>query len=1409
MNWTGELEQISDYKFRIPKSYKPGMLVDGIIYSSDKLLAGIKNDKAPEQVANVAFLPGIVGNSLAMPDIHWGYGFCIGGVAATDPEKGGVISPGGVGYDINCLCGNTSILNDLGYKIPIKDYKDNFCNETLVCANFDKNKKSSTAITAFLKQKPKGKVYKIKTLSGREIIATKDHPFYTKDGMKEVGKLSTGENVAVYPFEGVEYQMPSSDIIADEQGIREFLVKLSKNCRGNAIPQILKHLRKSKLLPLRYDSPQLPYLIKIMGYCFGDGTIYFANKTGKGSVSFYGEEEDLIDIKRDLKKIGFGSAGIYSRERNHKITTSYSTYEFQRKEYVLRISSSTLAILLGVLGVPIGNKCRNPYSFPQWFHKAALWQKRLFLAAFFGAELSSPKTMTGHGHNFYCPILSMNKQDKYMENGKEFLTAVSLQLSEFGIATYKISKRKEYVNKKGLVSYRLRLMIVGSTENLIRLYSKIGFEYNKKRSFLANYAVQYLKTKGSLIRGRELVAAQAKVLHAEEGLSPTDIFNTFSCFPGINKRFIERSIYGERKTMPRVGESFISFDNFMKKATDGLGKSGMIWDAIKSIEEVKDFRDYVYDFTVYHSHHNFIANNFVVSNCGVRLLKTNLTLEDVKNKISKIVNILYQDTPSGVGSTGDIRVSYQEEKKILLNGAKWAVGRGFGVREDLEYCEESGAIEGADPDAVSERAFKRGKRQAGTLGSGNHFLEVQVVSDIFDKTVSEKLDISIGQVVIMIHSGSRGLGFQVCDDSIRVMLRCLDKYGINLPDRQLACAPVESPEAKEYIGAMRSAANYAWANRQVLMHLVRLSFGKIFSKSWQSLGMDLIYDVAHNIAKFEEYVVDGRKKTLCIHRKGATRALGPGNSQLPPKYRDIGQPVIIPGDMGTASYLLVGTKKAEAETFGSTCFTGDTKVLTDKGIVSLREIYQMYKLGTRFQGASINPCNLNFEWKPIVDVFKREAKTIQVCISQTKRSKVGVLETTPNHKFATFNNLDFIFDDIKNILARNEMVCVLDRIKYFEKHHVPSLAYLAGALFTDGYIYLNDRQGQVTFTQKKTLAKLGFIRHVVSCFQEVFGSELKEKYTKISGGVIRGKQMQGTATDFRCAQKAPATALSGIYENLHTWILSLDEESILNFLAGALDGDGTWNPSRHVLVIFNNDECVVGAIVLACLKLGILPCISKQRKNTYIIQISERRSLIMKYTHRLGAQPRVRKYGSKFFSVRQLFKKEWEIAKLKWPYQPKAERNSLMEAKKILKYLTKSNTKISRQRLDEILASCLRMQRVEKVREEVGKEVYNITVSDNHNYVVFTDNFVPVIVKNCHGAGRVKSRHEAIRTVDLDQLLNELRKKGIEVRATGKNTIVEEAPSAYKDIDQVVDVVEGAGLSRKVARMRPLCVVKG
>ncbi len=306
-------------------------------------------------------------------------------------------------------------------------------------------------------------------------------------------------------------------------------------------------------------------------------------------------------------------------------------------------------------------------------------------------------------------------------------------------------------------------------------------------------------------------------------------------------------------------------------------------------------------------------------NCGVRMLKTNLQYEDIKDKLKDLVYALFSDVPAGVGSEGDIRVTPKEEKEILVKGSQWAVKKGYGTEDDLECTEEHGAIQGADPDAVSERAYQRGKRQSGTLGSGNHFLEVQVIDQLYDARLCDQFGLDLGQVTVMIHSGSRGLGYQVCDDYVRGMVGCLQKYRINVPDRQLACAPVESPEGRAYLGAMRCAANYAWANRQCLMHLARMSFEKVFGASWGKMGMSLIYDVAHNIAKIETHAVDGKEKKLCVHRKGATRAFGPGHPALPPRYTHSGQPVIIPGDMGRNSYLLVGTQKAMEETFGSTC----------------------------------------------------------------------------------------------------------------------------------------------------------------------------------------------------------------------------------------------------------------------------------------------------------------------------------------------------------------------------------------------------------------------------------------------------------------------------------------------------------
>jgi len=307
-------------------------------------------------------------------------------------------------------------------------------------------------------------------------------------------------------------------------------------------------------------------------------------------------------------------------------------------------------------------------------------------------------------------------------------------------------------------------------------------------------------------------------------------------------------------------------------------------------------------------------------NCGTRLLRTNLTEEEVRPKIERLVDALYHNVPSGVGSEGKLRLDQREIDQVLLQGAKWAVDKGYGDARDLEVTEEKGSMEGADPNKVSTRAKQRGGPQLGTLGGGNHFLEVQAVAEIYDPAAASVMGIErIGQVLLLIHTGSRGLGHQVCDEYVRTMGAAVTKYKISVPDRQLACAPVKSPEGQAYFAAMVCAANYAWANRQCITHWVREAFIKVFGMSRQELGLEMVYDVAHNIAKLEQHEVDGKRMTVCVHRKGATRAFPAGHPAVPSIYREIGQPVLIPGDMGRYSYILVGTQQAMAETFGSTC----------------------------------------------------------------------------------------------------------------------------------------------------------------------------------------------------------------------------------------------------------------------------------------------------------------------------------------------------------------------------------------------------------------------------------------------------------------------------------------------------------
>lgn len=307
-------------------------------------------------------------------------------------------------------------------------------------------------------------------------------------------------------------------------------------------------------------------------------------------------------------------------------------------------------------------------------------------------------------------------------------------------------------------------------------------------------------------------------------------------------------------------------------------------------------------------------------NCGVRLATTSLKYDQVQNKLLSLISKLFQNIPTGVGASGAIKkLSKTDLKNVLLKGSVWSLENDLGIQNDIVFTEENGTLQGADFNVISERALERGADQLGTLGSGNHFLEVDVVDEVFDSEIAETLGLFLNQIVVQIHTGSRGLGYQVCDDFLKVLQSASKKYGFDLPDKQLACAPIKSQEGQDYLAAMKAAANFAWNNRQVIMHLARKSFLDTLNISKEELNFNLVYDVCHNIAKIETHKINDYEKEVCVHRKGATRAFAPGSKQIPTKYKHIGQPVLIPGDMGRYSFVAVGTHKAMEETFGSSC----------------------------------------------------------------------------------------------------------------------------------------------------------------------------------------------------------------------------------------------------------------------------------------------------------------------------------------------------------------------------------------------------------------------------------------------------------------------------------------------------------
>ncbi len=910
-----DLKKISDYEWEIPQTYRQDMRVPVRLFATRRMLEAAMGDKSLEQAVNAATLPGLVGHVLVMPDVHQGYGFPIGGVAATKLPDG-VISPGGIGYDINCLAGDSLVLHAHGYHRRIDEVASDWPEEKLACFQLASHRLDSATSLRWIKQVPQAPVMRLTTESGRQMVATSDHPFWTEDGMRLLSHLLPGERVAVYTLDGVDYQPPAPHLLVSQTDLETYLHGLGKSQAGNAVGQIIAQLRKRNLLPLRLDSPAIPYLCKLMGFLFGDGTLRFDHRSGKGLIAFYGTPEDLEDIREDIARLGFRPGRVWSRRRKHTIRTTYDRYVFERTEHWFSVSSTAMAALLSYLGVPKGNKAAQDYNLPGWMDSAPLWHKRLFLSALFGAELSAPSAVSDHGCNLAAAVLSVNKREKYEASGQSLLEGIARWSADFGVQTQPISHRPEQVNADGSRSIRLRLVFSAEPKNLSLLWRRIGFEYNRKRRALAATAVQYLAYKAQHIAARQAVAFEAAAL-AEAGLAPHEIYNRLES-ETTNRRFIERSLYRGRRTPPRVSSGFPTFEAFRAEVTQGLGSSGMVWERIARIEPA-DYNGYVYDYTLDHTDHNFVANGFIVSNCGVRLLASALDVETVSDQIDALATALNKHCPSGVGEKGSLKLSDAELDAVCREGMRWALKRGFASEADLRRTEESGRLEGADPAKVSSRARERGRPQLGSLGAGNHFIEIDVVDQIFDPAAAQVMGLSEGRLVVQIHCGSRGFGHQICTDYVEELQSAVKRYNIQLPDRELVCAPLNSPEGQNYLAAMRCAGNYAFANRQILAQSARKAFEEVLAgkvKNWQ---LYQVYDIAHNMGKIETHLIDGQSMKVCVHRKGATRAFGPGAAELPDEYKPIGQPVLVPGSMGTASWVLVGTKRSMAQSFGSSC----------------------------------------------------------------------------------------------------------------------------------------------------------------------------------------------------------------------------------------------------------------------------------------------------------------------------------------------------------------------------------------------------------------------------------------------------------------------------------------------------------
>jgi tRNA-splicing ligase RtcB len=872
------LEKIRDYVWEIPQSGE--MRAPARVLASERLLEEIKEDKTLQQLRNTTHLPGIHKYAICMPDGHQGYGFPVGGVAALDAENG-CISPGAVGYDINCLPGHTEVRLSFGRRMEIADLESRFEDERARVAG---DELVESPIRLFT-QSDERTVYEVETATGERIEATGDHPFRTPEGMRELDELDPGDTIHVQPFRGLEHEDPTE------------VTLLTADDFADVNSQIRRVLTQRNVLPLTTADETFNYLLKILGFFTGDGAF-----GGEGQTWLYGEPEDLERIRADICAVGFKPSKVYSRERSHEIDGK----AFEATEYSFKTTAKAFRLLLQKLGAPVGEKVASGFTTPWYFEHLTDWQKALYYSAYFGAEMNTPAPQ--HDKNLYCPKVSQSRTVETVEAGRQFLQDLAEFFADIGIETNSIEQFEVDSNsEKDIV--RLRLGVKNDTENLFQFFSTVGYRYNREKREKAVKAIQYLKTKQREIERREAIASDARTL-ADGGMGAQDVKAEFD----INDRFVERSLWSGRDGRPRPGEDFPGFEEFCE--TCEVGEDMTVETEIVAIEEAGTKP--VYDIGVEHEAHNFLANGFVVSNCGVRMIRTGLDYDDLRGREEELVDKLFANIPSGLGGGGVYEGSMADIEAILERGMDWALEEGFAVEDDLAHCEDEGRRPEADAGAVSKKAKDRGRNQVGSLGSGNHFLEVQRVTDVYREDVAADFGLREDQVVVLIHCGSRGLGHQVCTDYLREIEQTHLGLLNRLPDKELAAAPAGSQLAEEYYRAMCAAINFAWVNRQLITHRTRRVFAQVFDRSWAEMEMDLLYDVAHNIAKKEVHDVGDGDREVYVHRKGATRAFPAGHPQVPKAYRDVGQPIIIPGSMGAGSYVLRGGEHSLSETFGST-----------------------------------------------------------------------------------------------------------------------------------------------------------------------------------------------------------------------------------------------------------------------------------------------------------------------------------------------------------------------------------------------------------------------------------------------------------------------------------------------------------